>query len=287
MQNGRQVARLPDTTTAINLVVNSTAKFAKNYKIISGSYLLGILVLLFGSGAQLTYDQQRTYENIIRTIDTDIEFEASSRYGNAYNAYYGSKGWFSCDSLCTRMKKKADEAKRELDGIRAEGFSRMSDAKASAGIFSEVGVNEARDSFWEYFNKGKKFAKRQSMWDALFVGMRSMGRNESTGEYMMKMLMNVLMNFTLGLVMCFFVFVFSLWALIKSYQPDTLTAVAFFICAACGAFATVATFLVGMFGTAGGAVFVVAKVAEQNMIQNGGNGDNMRRGEQRRHLHYQ
>jgi len=210
MQNGRQVARLPDTTTAINLVVNSTAKFAKNHKIISGSYLLGILVLLFGSGAQLTYDQQRTYENIIRTIDTDIEFEASSRYGNAYNAYYGSKGWFSCDSLCTRMKKKADEAKRELDGIRAEGFSRMSDAKASAGIFSEVGVNEARDSFWEYFNKGKKvslgpamegvegvcassstltkttfqFAKRQSMWDALFVGMRSMGRNESTGEYM-------------------------------------------------------------------------------------------------------
>jgi len=117
------------------------------------------------------------------------------------------------------------------------------------------------------------------------MGFRSMGRNESTGEYVLKMLMNIMMNFTVGLCMCFVIFVLSLWSLIKSYQPDTLTAVAFFICAFCGAFATVTSFIVGMFGVAGGGVFAVAKMAETAQIQNGGNGDNMRN--RRQHLHYQ
>ena len=43
----------------------------------------------------------------------------------------------------------------------------MSDAKILAGLFSEVGVGEVTDSFWRYFASGKKFAKRQSMWDAM------------------------------------------------------------------------------------------------------------------------
>ena len=214
-QNQRQVAQLPDTSTAVSFVVNGTAKFAKKHPVISGSYLFGLLVLLFGSGLTLTVDQTRTYNKIMNTIDTDLEFDASNRFAQANSAYYNTKGWFSCDDLCQRNKSRMEEAKHDLDAIRAEGFSRMSDAKASAGIFSEIGVNEARDSFWEYFNKGKKFAKRQSMWDALFMGFRSMGRNESTGEYMLKMLINILMNFTMGLCMCFVIFVFSLWSLIK------------------------------------------------------------------------
>ena len=41
------------------------------------------------------------------------------------------------------------------------------------------------------------------MYDALFTGMRSVGRNESTGEYLMKMVMQMLMNVSLGLVICF------------------------------------------------------------------------------------
>ena len=47
--------------------------------------------------------------------------------------------------------------------------ARMSDAKSVAGLFSEVGVGEVTDSFWGYFASGKQFAKRQSMWDAMWV----------------------------------------------------------------------------------------------------------------------
>jgi len=60
-----------------------------------------------------------------------------------------------------------DNAKAVLDEIKAEGYARMSDAKKVAGIFSEVGVGEVKDSFWDYFQSGKQFAKRQTMWDAL------------------------------------------------------------------------------------------------------------------------
>lgn len=91
--------------------------------------------------------------------------------------------------------------KQIWDEIKAEGNARMSDAKSVAGLFSEVGVGEVTDTFWEYFASGKQFAKRQSMWDAMFMGMRSMSRDESMVEYMLKMLMQVLINFSMGLVM--------------------------------------------------------------------------------------
>ena len=64
----------------------------------------------------------------------------------------------------------------------------MSDAKKEAGLFSEVAVGEAKDSFWQYLYQGKNFAKRQSMWDAFFIGIRQItrGRNESWIEYGIK-----------------------------------------------------------------------------------------------------
>lgn len=89
--------------------------------------------------------------------------------------------------------------------VQREGRARMSDAKKVAGLTSEIGVGEVMDSFWDYFDGGKKFAKRQSYWDAFFVGMRSMGRDESFVEYALKMLMQVLVNFSLGLIMALIV----------------------------------------------------------------------------------
>ena len=125
----------------------------------------------------------------MNTIDTNAEWAASEDFWRAENAYRATKGWFSCDSLCQRNKQKMNDARYRLDQIRAEGNARMSDAKSVAGLFSEVGVGEVKDSFWSYFSRGKQFAKRQSMWDAMFMGMRSMGRDEKFFEYALKVLM--------------------------------------------------------------------------------------------------
>ena len=274
-QNQRQVQILPDLATTGSLVVRGVKYVAKKNPIMTGSYLLGLVVLLMaGSGTKLTYDQAMEYNRIMSSIDVEAEYSASNDYALAKQRYDRSKGWFTCNDECQFYKKRASEAKVILDRIRKEGYNRMSDAKAVAGLFSEVGVGETKDAFWEYFTNGQRFAKRQSMWDMLFMGMRSMSRDESFLEYAMKILFQVLINFSIGLIMALVFFVFGLWSIVQSYQASPLTAVLFFVLALCAGFAFVSTYLLAMYGAAGGAVYGVAKLAEGQLRleqQRGGN----------------
>jgi len=285
---GGQLARLPDPADVGQLVVNGARAFARRHKFITGGYVLGLLVLVFvGSGTRLTLQQQRQYHQIMDTIDLQAEFDASQKYWAARNAYQATKGWFSCDGICQRNKQRMEQAEMVLTDIRKEGQARMSDAKSIAGLTSEVGVEEMKDSFWQYFTAGKQFAKRQSMWDMFFMAMRSLGqrhRDESTADYVIKILINVLINFSMGMVMCLVMFVFGLWSIIKSYQPNPLVAVVVFICAACAAFTFVASCLMALCGAAAGGVYGLAKLAEnQARLQNEGQGQQPRMQYQRPH----
>ena len=262
---------LPSVGDVGTLVVKGVGSFARKHKVISTSYVFGILFLLFvGSGSKLTYDQATQYNRIMESIDLNAEYEASNRYAQAAHAYRATKGWFSCDHVCQRNKKRMEHAEMVLDEIRKEGYARMSKAKNVAGLFSEVGVNEVKDSFWEYFTAGKQFAKRQSMWDVMFMGIRKMSRDESTLEYVLKVLLQVLINFSMGLIFALAIFIWGLWGIVKSYEPNPLTAVVFFIGASSAAFAFVSTYLFAIFGAAAGGVYGLAKVAESNArIENG------------------
>jgi hypothetical protein len=261
---GRQIA-LPEPAQVGQMVVRGVSNFARRHKVISGSYILGILVIvLVGSGNKLNYEQRREYNSIMNTIDLQAEYDASNDFWRANEAYLATKGWFTCDGLCQRNKARMEDAKYRLDQIRKEGQARMSDAKSVAGLFSEVGVGEVQDSFWSYFSRGKKFAKRQSMFDAMFMGFSSMRRDENMVEYGLKVLMQVLLNFSVGLVMALVMFVIGLWSIVRSYQPNPLVAVVFFVMAACAAFSFVATYLLGIYGAAAGGVYGILKLAEGN-----------------------
>jgi len=267
--NRHQELALPSISDMGTLVVRGVTTFAKKNKITTTSYLLGILFLVFvGSGTQLTLSQKRQYNAILNTIDLESEFQASSYYAQTQAAYHASKGWFfACDSTCQRNKKRMEQAKQKLDHVRAQGYVKLRQAKSLVGIFSQVGVEEVKESFWEYFGAGKAFAKRQSMWDAMFMGMRTIarGRDESMMEYILKVLIQVLINFSIGLFMALVTFVLGLWGIVKSYQPNPLTAVIFFVGASCAAFAFVSTYLLLMYGAAAGTVYGVAKVAESQL----------------------
>ncbi len=66
--------------------------------------------------------------------------------------------------------------------VAADGQSRaQSGGCGQVGIFSTYGVSEVRDLFWKRFQSGKAFAQRSTMWDMLFVGISSMGRDEGLG----------------------------------------------------------------------------------------------------------
>lgn len=284
MQNGRQII-LPEPGDIGQMILRESSAFARRHKVVTGGYFLGVVVIiLVWSGAKLNYDE-REYNRIIRTINFEAEYNASDDFWRAKEAYRSTKGWFSCDGLCQRNKQRMDNARYRLDEIRKEGNSRISDAKSVAGLFSEVGVGEVQDSFWSYFSSGKQFAKRQSMWDAMFAGMRAMRRDESMIEYGLNVLMKVLVNFSIGLVMAFFLFVVGLWSIVRSYQPNPIVAVFFFISAMCAAFSFVATYLLAMYGAAAGGVYGVLKVAEGNLrLQQGRPG--RQPAHMRNHPHY-
>ena len=213
---------LPDAANVGAIIVSSARTFARRHKIITGGYLFGILVLLFaGSGTKLTLEQAKQYNSIMNTINLEAEYNASHDYYQAQQAYHASKGWFSCDSLCQRNKERMNARYAVLQEIRQEGNARMSDAKSVAGLFSQVGVGEVKDSFWQYFAQGKQFAKRQSMWDAMFMGIRHMGRDESMLEYALRVLMQILVNFSMGLLMALVIFIIGLWSIIRSLSTQS------------------------------------------------------------------
>ena len=128
-----------DVTT---LALRGVQTFAKRHKIITGSYLLGLFVLIlvwFTPGKQLSDRQKRDYNRIMASIDVESEYAASSRYAMALANYRATKGWFTCDGTCQRNKVRMEQAMRDLENIRREGQERMSEARSVAGLFSELG----------------------------------------------------------------------------------------------------------------------------------------------------
>ena len=185
----QQIVRLPDPQEVGSLVVQTATGFARRNKVVTGFYLLGWIFLIFvGSGTRLTMQQQAKYNRIMNTINVQAEYDATDDYWKARQMYLATKGWFSCDGLCQRHKARMEQAEAALNAIRQEGAARMADAKQSVGLLSEIGVGEVKDSFFQYLYQGRQFAKRQSLWDAMFIGIRQMtrGRDESMLEYALK-----------------------------------------------------------------------------------------------------
>ena len=74
--------------------------------------------------------------------------------------------------------------------------------------------------------------------------------------------MQVLMNFTMGLLMALLFFWTTLWGIVRSYEPNPLVAATLFVCAAAAAFSVVLSYILAIYGAAAGGVYGLLKVAE-------------------------
>lgn len=80
-QQGQPLQIVPSLSTTGALLVRGAKTFARKNKVITGSYLFGLIVLLLaGSGTKLTYDQVREYNRIMSSIDLDLEYEAANDF---------------------------------------------------------------------------------------------------------------------------------------------------------------------------------------------------------------
>ena len=89
-----------------------------------------------------------------------------------------------------------------------------------------------------------------SMWDVLFVGMRSMGRDEGLMNFVLDMALRVLMNVSVGIFSGVVSFLFSVYSVVRLYGGG-IAGLAFFACCALAGGAFVATSYTVIFGGLG------------------------------------
>jgi hypothetical protein len=266
LQTAREIDRA--STALINVGVAAVKK--NKFKV--AGYLFGLLLCVFFTGWKITDGQRAEYYTELEKLDSTSLHETGGKLQGASNQYYRSKGWFSCDAVCQSYKADMQAYQRLFDTLKAEENTKLARAKSKLGVFSEYGVEEARGLFWERFAQGKGFAQRQTMWDAIFFGVGSMGRDEKMVSYIMRLVLSFVFNFTIGVMGAVLVFMGGLFSLIRSFQPDYLSAVAFFGLASLAAISFALTWLLGLYVATAGTVYVGAKLIAGNMRIEGGDG---------------
>jgi len=259
------------TTTESQLVVHMATKqlnWMKRHPIWSFLWILGLFLMTFVQGIAV---DPATQESFFDKVDNanDIAYrdvrETALREKAAYENYYYSKGWFSCDNRCQANYEMYQRAQGELKDSQGLHHAALSDAKATVGIFSQFGVQETRKIFWDAWERGKAMAKRMSFWDVMFMGMRS-NRDDTWMEIGLRLLMQIIMNFTIGMTFALLGFMWSLWNLIWTYKAG-LAGLLFFFLAGTAACSMLATFLLGLYS----AGTLVAFTAMKHAALTGGN----------------
>jgi len=279
---GSHVVRreLPDVST---LMISAGMRFLKRNKVATGLWVCGMLVVLFGAGHAVTQEQETEFQQIMSKVDFRRMDAVEKEVQKYEHLYYQTKGIFSCDEICSENYNKYKEAQQRFAAIERDIASVQSEAKAKVGIFSEYGVQEVRDLFWAQLQGGKDFARRSSWYDFIFMSIGSMGRDEGLLEFALRFLINMLLNFTFGLIGALIGFYYFLWGVISSYQTDFLVAFAFFMVASIAATSFVASYLIGLYAAAAGSVYTAAKIGG-GYIQLA---DRQRRTAQQEYLRYQ
>jgi len=203
---------------------------------------------------------------------------AEDEYIATYQKYYQSKGWFfSCDSYCQHNYEQYLIASQEFKHAKAEYEDAVKDAKQIVGIWSTYGVDETRNEFWKCWEWGKAFAKRMSMYDALFVALDS--RNESFATFIIQLIFRVLANFTLGFISATIQFIWNLWFLIRQYGGGW-SGVIYFILAAIASCSLLISMIIAMYSTVAVGAGIAIAYSSDRAIRGG-------RYRRTQHLHYQ
>lgn len=123
-----------------------------------------------------------------------------------------------------------------------------------------------RKSFWDSWESGKDFAKRCTMYDALFMAFSS--RDDGAAAFLLRLVFQFVANLTLGLIGGFIYFIFAVIGIIQSYGPDMVSGLVFFALVVVAATSMLATYLVGVYGTLGGAIYYGGKkMVEQARLE--------------------
>jgi len=302
-RNNQQIfgmdVRTTSETQVVAFLVQRQINWARRHPIWASLWALGLFLTAFVNGVAVNpSSQEEFFDDIDRAngIFYNDVYTAAQREKAAYDIYYRSKGWFSCDDRCNANYDAYLRAQDALGQQQNKHADSLSNAKSKVGIFSQFGVQETRKIFWDAWASGLATAKRMSFWDLMFAGMRSR-RDDTWIEVGLRLLMQVLMNITIGMTFALFGFLYSLAKLCWSYKAG-IAGFAFFFLAGTAACSMMATFILGVWNAGTLVAFSVIKQSAlaggrdaRQRYRNGGQGGQQQPGGYRRgigqHEHWQ
>jgi len=210
------------------------------------------------------YDELQAQADTMRTA-----IEAERAFHIAYSQMYAAKGFFYNDPTYPSKYKVYEQTKAVYERENTKRKALRWEANKVVGIWSQFGLDAARKSFWDAYERGKQFAKSMTWWDVLFsVGRGS--RDEHIVVTMLQWVLRIAMNFTIGFIYSLVSFLFGLFYIIADFSPDPASYVTFYILGAIAATSIVVSVIVAMYGTIATVVIGGAYMAAQNQQLEGG-----------------
>lgn len=112
----RDFARNPGTVMAYTAM-----NFLKHHYFFTFTWLCGLLIAGFANGIRVDSHTERQFQEALFNAD-EIEQKqlnlAISNSNAAYNQYYASKGWFSCDSYCSQLYDRYLQSQERLKVVQ-------------------------------------------------------------------------------------------------------------------------------------------------------------------------
>ena len=147
---------------------------------------------------------------------------AATRRANGALCFASARCRANVARLRTRERALLDVAKRHRDAHA----TRVRDAKKKLGLWSALGVAEAKALFRRAYESGKVYATRTSYYDTFWLILA--GRSDdSLIELLLRWGVQVLANFTVGMTGAVLRFAWALPSLIASFGAGASSAVAF------------------------------------------------------------
>jgi len=252
--------------------LTGVTNFVKQRPVGVSMWVVGLLLAAFANGFQVDDVTRESYQITLKMaedVDRNELDKAMRHLKDAEDRHYKLKGWFwSCDDRCAKAKDKADMARSDMMRVQKKRDQIMTDARREVGIWSTFGVQDVRDSFWRAWKAGKDMAARYTMMDAMFMAIGGSSREESAMSMVLKLVMQYIINLTMGLVGAFFFFMYSVYSLVCSYGEPALSGLAFFLLVLVAGMATIGTYLGAIYSTVvGGGVYLVKQAAKHAALE--------------------
>eukprot|EP00040_Diaphanoeca_grandis_P020088 m.106632 g.106632 ORF g.106632 m.106632 type:complete len:306 (+) comp27739_c0_seq1:132-1049(+) len=281
----QQLTHLPGPGELIGIAASKLLKSPKALSFLS-LWIFGLFCMLYATPPfTLTDEMREEFQEKLEMSNTVPGYQDTFEdLMNVQDSLYRHKTWFwsfnaERSEIVYSLEAEAKALGQQFAALEAERTGLRRDAFQVVGLFSEYGVQEARQLFWDCLDKGKGFARRSTFYDMLFGLV--MGRDENLGAFVVRVLLNFLINATMGLIGVVFAFIYYLYIMVFAYKASFLGGLAFFLVAGVAGLSMALLYMFLLYGVVGGTGYVILKTAVDNSIESN------RRRQQQQPIQYQ